>query len=247
MIPFPLFLMAGAAFLGGAPSVLAVPPQARGIVWAVTHRTCPAEAVAPEPGLTTEVALRALVADQWGLPSRSVFFEWGPGPDEIPEHPICLRLLGSGSGGHWVVEISDGEQVVRRRARFAHLENRWFAARDLPRDHTLSTVDMHFEQAAVWGAPRGVAGPEPGWTTRRVIRAGQPLVGPSVSPPLLVEIGSAVEVEVRRGAVLLRVTGESRTAGSLGDDVQVRLPSGRLVWGTVQTGPVVEIRPQQEP
>jgi len=55
-----------------------------------------------------------------------------------------------------------------------------------------------------------------------------------------------VEVELRRGAVLLRVTGESRTAGSLGDDVQVRLPTGKLVWGTVRPGPVVEILPQQE-
>ncbi|TVR64563.1 MAG: flagella basal body P-ring formation protein FlgA [Gemmatimonadales bacterium] len=207
---------------------------------------CPADAVAPEPGLTTEAALSAHVAHLWGLPPRDVHFEWGPGEGEIPGEAVCLRLLGSGAGGHWVVEVTDGEGTFRRRARFGHTEYRWVAARDLPRDHTLGTDDMLTEREPRWGAPRSSEAPEPGWTTRRVIRAGQPLTAPGVAPALLVESGSAVEVEVRRGAVLLRVTGESRTAGSLGDDVQVRLPTGKLVWGTVRPGPVVEILPQQE-
>lgn len=227
-----LLLLAGTALTGE------LPPATPGL--------CPTGAVAVAPGVDTEMALTSHVAELWGLAPRVVFMEWGPGQGEIPGEAVCLRLLGSGAGGTWVVEVSDGEGLVRRRARFGHMEHRWVAAHDLPRDHVLAAADMMGEREPRWGEPRSTPEPEPGWTTRRVIRAGQPLTSPGVAPALLVESGSAVEVELRRGAVLLRVTGESRTAGSLGDEVQVRLPTGKLVWGTVRPGPVVEILPQQE-
>jgi|GEM_PF-1463487 len=250
MNPLALFV-AGFALWGSATGAPGSDPgdpvtAVTGFRGATVVAICPTGAVVPAPGLGTEAALTTHVADLWGLSERAVFFEWGPGEGDLPVEATCLRLLGSGSGGHWVVEITDGEGSIRRRARFGHMDRRWVAARDLPRHHILGPDDMLMEQEPRWGAPRPQDEPEPGWTTRRMIRAGQLLSVPGVAPALLVESGSAVDVELRRGAVVLRVTGESRTAGSLGDDVQVRLPTGKLVWGTVRSGPVVEILPQQE-
>jgi flagella basal body P-ring formation protein FlgA len=251
MIFFTASLVVGTLFFGGVLPDLSVDQKMSAtlpgnLLGEPSATACHDDAVAPEPGVSTEVALTALVAERWGLPPRSVFFEWGPGEGTIPAEVACLRILGSGSGGIWVVEMEVGETRVRRRARFGHSEQRWIAAHDLPRDHTLGADDMRFEEERRWGPPRMIENPEPGWTTRRVIRAGQTLVAPSVVPPILVRIGSAVEVEIQRGAVMLRVTGETRTSGSLGDDVLVRLPSGKTVWGTVRPGPVVAIFPQQE-
>lgn len=123
------------------------------------------------------------------------------------------------------------------------------AARDLPRGHVLTAADIR----------QGGARPEPrdarnatlvGWTTRRVITAGQPLREPAVAPPAAASAitpGQRVAVLFREAGIELRLAGVAAGAAPLGARVKVRVdPTSRAgqprrLEGTVVAPGVVQL------
>jgi flagella basal body P-ring formation protein FlgA len=112
------------------------------------------------------------------------------------------------------------------------------AARDLARGETLVLEDI--TRAA---APAGVAAPASvvGWTTRRVISAGEPLLPPAVSPPDLVRAGDPVEAVWRGRTIQLRVKGTAAGSAALGERVLVRVDARRRLEGVVIGPALVEL------
>ena len=113
------------------------------------------------------------------------------------------------------------------------------AARDLPRGAVLAAEDIAAAPLPAGRAPVPVA--RPGWTTRRTIVAGEPLVAPTVSPPDLVEAGQTVQAVWRRGAIELRVAGRATGSAALGERVLVRIDARRRVQGVVVGPALVQI------
>lgn len=72
-----------------------------------------------------------------------------------------------------------------------------------------------------------------GWSTRRVIAAGEALVPPSVQPPQLVTPNEPVEVEWSEGNVRLTLRGTALRGGAEGERVYVRTDSGHRIDGVV--------------
>jgi len=72
-----------------------------------------------------------------------------------------------------------------------------------------------------------------GWSTRRVIAAGEALVPPSVQPPQLVTPNDPVEVEWSEGNVRLTLRGTALRGGAEGERVYVRTDSGHRIDGIV--------------
>jgi flagella basal body P-ring formation protein FlgA len=80
-----------------------------------------------------------------------------------------------------------------------------------------------------------------GWTTRRVIAAGEPLLPPAVSPPDLVKAGDAVEAVWRGRTIQLRVKGTAAGSAALGERVLVRVDARRRLEGVVIGPALVEL------
>ena len=111
------------------------------------------------------------------------------------------------------------------------------AARHLARGTVLEEADIsHPGVERHHGPARDASGVAPGWVTRRLIRAGEPLRPPAVAPAPLVTAGSAVRLVVRGEAFQMSVDGVAVVAASLGDTIPVRLGAKRRVRGVV-TGP----------
>ena len=112
------------------------------------------------------------------------------------------------------------------------------AARDLARGETLALEDM-----TTAPAPAGAASPASvvGWTTRRVISAGEPLLPPAVSPPDLIRAGDPVEALWRGRTIHLRVKGTAAGSAALGERVLVRVDARRRLEGVVIGPALVEL------
>lgn len=123
------------------------------------------------------------------------------------------------------------------------------ATRQLARGTVLSASDMSMEGVApLHGRERDALIVAPGWVTRRLVRAGEPLRPPAVAPAPLVAAGSAVRLVIRGEAFRMSVDGVAAVAASLGDTIPVRLGAGRRVRGVI-TGPaeVVAVDSQRNP
>jgi len=107
------------------------------------------------------------------------------------------------------------------------------AARDLPRGHVLAADDVSPATPALVG-----------WTTRRVITAGEALREPGIARPLAasaVTAGQRVAVLYRDAGVELRLAGTAASAAPIGGRVQVRLDARRRLEGTVVAPGVVQL------
>lgn len=107
------------------------------------------------------------------------------------------------------------------------------ATRDLPRGHVLAAGDMSPAMPSLVG-----------WTTRRVITAGQALREPAVARPLAasaVTAGQQVAVIWREQGVALRMNGVATNAAPIGARVKVRLDARRRLEGTVVAPGVVQL------
>jgi flagella basal body P-ring formation protein FlgA len=133
------------------------------------------------------------------------------------------------------------------------------AARALARGVVLSADDI----AAGGSTPSSLIADRSsliGWTTRRVIAAGEPLRAPAVAPPgdaatavattgramagtggAAVRAGQKVAVVYRDGGVELRLGGVAAQDGAVGARVGVRLDARRRLEGTVVAPGVVRI------
>ncbi|HET8655417.1 MAG TPA: flagellar basal body P-ring formation chaperone FlgA [Longimicrobiaceae bacterium] len=106
------------------------------------------------------------------------------------------------------------------------------AARDLDRGIVLTAKDVTFPAGTT---PDSAAAPI-GWTTRRVIAAGEPLMAPSVAPPDVIRQGSAVQLVWRTGGLELRLIGRAMNSAAAGERVLVRVDMHRRFSG-VAVGP----------
>jgi flagella basal body P-ring formation protein FlgA len=98
------------------------------------------------------------------------------------------------------------------------------ASRDLPRGHVLAADDIR--------AAGRVAAPV-GWTTRRVIAAGEALRAPAIAPPAAVTSGQKVAVVWRDAGVELRLAGTAAQDAPVGARVAVKVDARRRLEGTV--------------
>ena len=94
------------------------------------------------------------------------------------------------------------------------------AARELPRGVALVEADI-----------AGAGAARTGWVTRRLIREGEPLREPAVSPPLLVTSGEVVQVVWSEGPLELRVKGRAMNSAAAGARVSVRVDMTRRFEG----------------
>lgn len=123
------------------------------------------------------------------------------------------------------------------------------AARRIPRGVSLRAEDMR------GGAPDDEVPPardprqaQPGWVTRRVVQAGEPLREPAVAPPPLVRAGAPVRFEVVEDGFHLAFDGHAVAAASFGDTVAVRLgPKRRLIGVVAGPARVVALSPRRIP
>jgi flagella basal body P-ring formation protein FlgA len=107
------------------------------------------------------------------------------------------------------------------------------ATRDLPRGHVLAADDISPATPSLVG-----------WTTRRVITAGQALREPAVARPLAasaVTAGQQVAVIWRDQGIALRMSGVATNAAPIGARVKVRLDARRRLEGTVVAPGVVQL------
>ncbi|MGZ8377348.1 MAG: flagella basal body P-ring formation protein FlgA [Gemmatirosa sp.] len=107
------------------------------------------------------------------------------------------------------------------------------AARDLPRGHVLAATDISPATPSLVG-----------WTTRRVVTAGQALREPAVARPLAasaISAGQQVAVIWRDQGIALRMNGVAVSAAPIGARVKVRLDARRRLEGTVVAPGVVQL------
>ncbi len=86
-----------------------------------------------------------------------------------------------------------------------------------------------------------------GWVTRRVVRAGEILMAPAITPPPTITIGQHVDFVVSRGGLELSLPATAMFSATLGDTVAVRLDTQRRATGIV-AGParVVALDPRTD-
>jgi flagella basal body P-ring formation protein FlgA len=106
------------------------------------------------------------------------------------------------------------------------------AARDLARGEVLALTDI-VPVSSPASADEDAADSLVGWTTRRVISAGEPLRAPAVSPPNLVKAGDTVQAIWRGKTIELRIAGTAAGSAALGERVLVRVDARRRLEGVV--------------
>jgi flagellar basal body P-ring formation protein FlgA len=116
-----------------------------------------------------------------------------------------------------------GAQQTRRLAVATHA---------LARGAVLSADDFEFRDSTM-RAPLDSSRVAPGWTTRRMIAAGEILRSPAVEPPIVVGANQLVELEWADQNVRLTIRGIAARNASVGERVAVRTELGRRVEGTV--------------
>lgn len=104
------------------------------------------------------------------------------------------------------------------------------AAHALARGVVLTADDIAYSDSLKTAVASAVA---PGWSTRRVIAAGERLAPPAVQPPQLVTANEPVDVEWAEGNVRLTLRGTALRGGAEGERVYVRTESGRRIDGIV--------------
>ncbi|MBI1809962.1 MAG: flagellar basal body P-ring formation protein FlgA, partial [Gemmatimonadetes bacterium] len=97
---------------------------------------------------------------------------------------------------------------------------------DLSRGATLGAADIAADSSA---DPAAIEG----WVTQRVVRRGEVLHEPAITRPSLVKAGTPVHLQATVDGVTVSRDGTAITAGSLGDQVRVRLDAQRTVTAVV--------------
>ncbi len=138
-----------------------------------------------------------------------------------PLRPASLALLAAG--------------LALPRPAHAQAASGPRAARVLARGEALAAADIEAAPGDTL-APRLV-----GWTTRRMIAAGEVLRAPAVTPPAAVRAGDRVAVLWQQGGVALRLAGTAAADAALGTRVPVRVDARRRFEGVVTAPGVVTL------
>jgi flagella basal body P-ring formation protein FlgA len=200
------------------------------------------QSVPRDPAMDMASLVSGRVAALWGVDGAAVVVELGPaGTVWPPEGARDVELVGSGSGGHWVVR-SDVPGDPGVRARVGVRVDVTVAARALPRGHVLDASDLSPGREVRWGPPGAHEVPvEPGWRTLGPVAEGAVLRAPVVQPPRVVHAGDAVVLRWRRGPVSVESAGTAAGAASVGGEVTVRTRNGDRLRGVVVAPGVVDI------
>ena len=110
------------------------------------------------------------------------------------------------------------------------------ATRALPRGTVLAADDM------APAAPDAAGAAPLGWTTKRLIAAGEPLRAPAVAPPDAIRSGQPVDVVYSDGAIRLRLKGTALNAAPVGARVAVRIDARRRLEGVAVGPSTVQLR-----
>jgi len=118
------------------------------------------------------------------------------------------------------------------------------ATRTLRRGAVLQSTDMATTVRLVRRGNTDRQVPQAGWVTRRVIRAGEILAAPAVTPPPTIALGASVDFIVMRGGIQISLPATAAFSATLGDTIAVRLDSQRRATGIV-AGParVIALNP----
>lgn len=198
------------------------------------------------PGTALDGRVREAVAARWGIDPAELRLEWGNARDGAqPAEAAEFELLGEGVSGNWIVVFAPRtklEPALRVWLRAGVEVAEPVAARRLERDQVLDAADIATATKVRWGPPEA-RGPEvrPGWTTRRQVRAGEPLREPAVTPPLAVRTGEVVQAVWQRGGLALILPARALGSATLGARVLVRTESGRRLEGVATEMGLVEI------
>lgn len=196
-------------------------------------------------------AVAAFVQQQTAsLPGKTTFKV-----DEIDRRitlPGCLRLEAFlPSGSQLIGKTSVGVRCMEKNgwSIFVPVQVRisldlLVSARALPSGHTLQEEDLA-SQTTETSQTGGFTDPNQvlGKVLRYAITAGQILRSDMLRPPYSVTQGQIVQLAVQGNGFSVRSEGTALNNASLGQTVQVRTTSGRVISGIAGAGGVVEIRP----
>lgn len=199
----------------------------------------PAPLAAQDAFLETAVepAVRAEIAARWSIDPDDIALEWLAAPPSHAREFHALRIVG-GSTGSWVVTLLDASDrpLTSLRVRIGTRREAVVAARAIERGAPIAEDDVAFTTVTHWGPPAPPAATPIGWTARRAITAGEPLVAPAVAPPDAVRAGDTISFTLDSRTVRLSTRATALGSAPLGGRVAVRLDNGRRIEGTV-TGP----------
>lgn len=223
-------------------------PSALALVFALATASA---VVGQEPelpvGVPTALAdrVRGEVAVRWNVPAEMVVLEVGTPRRGRPLHAQGeFTLVGSGSGGHWVLRAAaaDGGEEESVRVRAGTWVKSRVAARRIDRGEALAVSDMRETLSIRWAEPHAERTQVvEGWVAQRLIREGEVLSEPAVQPPLAVRSGDDVELVWTRGGVGVRAPGRAAGSAPVGQQVFVRTTSGTRLMGVVVAPGLVNV------
>jgi flagella basal body P-ring formation protein FlgA len=194
------------------------------------------------PEVPAELAARVAgeVARLWGDDSAAVRLEWGALPPgaSFPAG-TRFRILGRGESG-WlgVVFERPGAGGFAARLHAGADDSAAVAARAIRAGEQLAEADLRVEQRPRWGPPtRGQARAGAGWIARRALAPGDVLSASAAEPAPLVHAGETVQLEWRRGAVIVGLEGIALNSAGLGQPIRVRLTTGGAARNGIVAGP----------
>jgi flagella basal body P-ring formation protein FlgA len=195
------------------------------------------------PEITAEV--RTLVARSWGVTADRITLRWGPTREnDVISPEASPELVGSGSGGYWVVAFRDeaaSTPQVRVRIRAGVEVMTPVASRRIERGESLDAGSIELAVTTHWGPPPPASDVRPGWIARRTLRVGEALRRPSVEPMDVVTSGGDVDIYWVRGAIRIQLRGRALGTAAAGEPVPVRTDTGTRLTGIAVAPGVVKV------
>lgn len=181
---------------------------------------------APLPPLLVQ-RIAGAVAERWDVPAERVRLEFS-----MLERSALLpaqapfRLLGRGDDGWFAIVFEPkGQSPLAAKLRAGLEDSVAIAVRPLPAGAQLAASDINYTVRTAWRGPMRTAAPlaRPGDLVRRAITKDEVLAAPAVTPAPLVTAGASVQLEWRRGDVIIELQGTAVNAAAAGEPVQVRV------------------------
>ncbi|MCW7536534.1 flagellar basal body P-ring formation chaperone FlgA [Aquabacterium sp. A7-Y] len=164
-----------------------------------------------------------------------------PGTLEIEtldaRHPARLRFVAdcrAGDAGSWRVAV-----VVRAVVSAEVL----VSTTEVPAGRPLQAEELALERRPVASLQDTLSDPEDavGRTSRRPLKAGQPLSRRALVVPQLLRRGDKVQIVARHAGIEVSVAGEALEAGGRGEVVRVRnAKTGRVIQARITSSSTVE-------